>query len=287
MATCWRLVVREEGGRKGKVSSSSLSSFLDPSLNPRPHPISSAMSSFRRIKPSSAPAPPPGTIVFPSVSLPHLSTGLASLDDVLAPGQPLSSALLILTPDAHSAWGKLMQRYWLSQGLLTGQGVVVVGGEGEGEELVEGAMWEAPKPGAHQPSAAAALAKGEESASDGEGLEEEEEAGKKKIAWRYGGMGKFKTTVDSSQANGELDSVLGHPLARPFTDHGLVGCMRSLQPTRSTTRSRSLTTSPSRRSLPSRRRVSSHTWSSGRQLRARERQRRSTLRPSSTASCSS
>ncbi|KAL7417478.1 Elongator complex protein 4 [Mrakia frigida] len=150
------------------------------------------MSSFRRIKASSAPAPPPGTILFPSVSLPHLSTGLASLDDVLAPGQPLSSALLILTPDAHSAWGKLMQRYWISQGLLGGQGVVVVGGEGEGEDLVEGAMWEAKK----QPDQ-----KAEESASDGEGLEEEEEVGKKKIAWRYGGMGKFKTTVESSSSS--------------------------------------------------------------------------------------
>jgi hypothetical protein len=93
-----------------------------------------------------------------------------------------------------------MQRYWVSQGLLGGQGVVVVGGESEGEELVEGAMWEAKKAGGLD-----AQTKAEESASDGEGLEEEEQAGKKKIAWRYGGMGKFKTTVDSSSSSGKLD----------------------------------------------------------------------------------
>ena len=145
------------------------------------------------------------------MSVPHLSTGLASLDDVLAPGQPLSSALLIVTPDEHSAWGKLMHRYWLSQGLLTGQGVVVVAGEGEGEELVEGAMWEATKPGAN--ANVAHTTKADESASDGEGLEEEQDdPSKKKIAWRYGGMGKFKTTVDSHSGSGELDSLLTQTL---------------------------------------------------------------------------
>lgn len=154
--------------------------------------------SFRRVKPSTQPPPPTGTLVFPTVPLPTLSTGLASLDDVIAPGQPLSSALLVLAPDGHTAWGKLIQRYWLSAGLLAGQGVVVAGGEGENDELVSGAMWVAGGGTVNEAAAA------EE--SDGEDVVDETGEGKggKRIAWRYGGMAKFKTTVDASSSSGEL-----------------------------------------------------------------------------------
>ena len=146
-----------------------------------------------------------------------------------------------------------MQRYWISQGLLGGQGVVVVGGEGEGEELVQGAMWEAKKPEGGG-GGAAAQAKAEESASDGEGLEEEEEeeeeAGKKKIAWRYGGMGKFKTTVDSSSSSGELELTFLLPPSLPSFELTFPSfVLPRRKPTPSTTPSPSLITSPSRLSL--------------------------------------
>lgn len=155
-------------------------------------------SSFRRIRPNSAPPPPPGSILFPTLSLPHISTGLASLDDVLAPGQPLSSSLLVLTPDTHSAWGKLIQRYWIAQGLVGGQGVVVLGGRGEPEELVSGCMWIV---GGEKRTEGGEMSGVE---SEGELVDERGEGkGGQRIAWRYGNMSKFKTTVDSSSSSGE------------------------------------------------------------------------------------
>lgn len=159
------------------------------------------MSSFRRLKPSSTPAPPVGSLVFPSLALPHLSTGVASLDDVLAPGQPLSSALLVRTPDGHSAWARLLERYWIAQGLVSGQGVVVVAGPGEGEDVAQGLMWDV---NAARQAAQAEAQEQSGAESEGEDVlgDDEVDANRTKIAWRYGGMGKFKTTVDSSSSSG-------------------------------------------------------------------------------------
>jgi elongator complex protein 4 len=161
------------------------------------------MSSFRRLKPSATPAPPVGSLTFPSLALPHLSTGVASLDDVLAPGQPLSSALLVRTPDGHSAWARLLERYWIAQGLVSGQGVVIVAGPGESEDVAQGMMWDVNAP--RQAVQAAEQADQSGAESDGEDVlgDAEVDANRTKIAWRYGGLGKFKTTVDSSTSSGK------------------------------------------------------------------------------------
>lgn len=161
------------------------------------------MSSFRRLKPSATPIPPVGSLTFPSLALPHLSTGIASLDDVLAPGQPLSSTLLARTPDGHSAWARLLERYWIAQGLISGQGVVIVAGPGEGEDVAQGMMWDVNAPRLAAAQTAEAAESGAE--SDGEDVlgDAEVDANRTKIAWRYGGLGKFKTTVDSSASSGE------------------------------------------------------------------------------------
>ncbi|RXK40459.1 hypothetical protein M231_02292 [Tremella mesenterica] len=98
------------------------------------------MPSFTRRIPPSTPAPA-GTHPSPSTSLPLISTGLPALDDLLGGGLPLSSILLVLSPDPHSSWGKLVSRYFLAQGLSTGQNVSVISGEEEGKELVKGCMW--------------------------------------------------------------------------------------------------------------------------------------------------
>lgn len=161
------------------------------------------MSSFRRLKPSATPAAPVGSLAFPSLALPHLSTGVASLDDVLAPGQPLSSTLLARTPDGHTAWARLLERYWIAQGLVSGQGVVIVAGPGEGKDVAQGMMWDVNALKQAAQTAEAADQSGAE--SDGEDVlgDVEIEANRTKIAWRYGGLGKFKTTVDSSAASGK------------------------------------------------------------------------------------
>lgn len=197
------LTVWQSLDRHARRLESDPSTFSRSVIAPQP----STMSSFRRLRPSSTPAPPVGSLVFPSLALPHLSTGVASLDDVLAPGQPLSSTLLVRTPDGHSAWAKLLERYWIAQGLTSGQGVVVVAGPGEGKELAQGLMWDANAP------KAASGDGGEASGAESEGEDvlgdDEVDANRTKIAWRYGGMSKFKTTVDSKSSSGR--SSFFHP----------------------------------------------------------------------------
>ncbi|WVQ78667.1 hypothetical protein IAT38_000754 [Cryptococcus sp. DSM 104549] len=143
------------------------------------------MPSFTRRLPPSNP-PPPGTSPSPIHSaLPLLPTGLPSLDDLLGGGLPLSNLLLVLSPDTQSAWGRLVERYWIAQGLVSGQEGVVVGEEGEGRAVVKGCMW----------VERGATAPGDGSESEGEGGVG---GGERKIAWRYEKMGKYKTTVGGS-----------------------------------------------------------------------------------------
>ncbi|EIW66528.1 hypothetical protein TREMEDRAFT_34882 [Tremella mesenterica DSM 1558] len=139
------------------------------------------MPSFTRRIPPSTPAPA-GTHPSPSTSLPLISTGLPALDDLLGGGLPLSSILLVLSPDPHSSWGKLVSRYFLAQGLSTGQNVSVISGEEEGKELVKGCMWKV----------------NEGSESEGEGIEDVDMGERGKIAWRYHSMNKFETTISTS-----------------------------------------------------------------------------------------
>ncbi|KAG8960545.1 hypothetical protein FRC03_006407 [Tulasnella sp. 419] len=145
------------------------------------------MSSFKRkLAPSTQP-PPVGTRVTPRSSLLYeLSTGISSLDDVLGSGQSLGSVLTILTPDPHSAWGNLLQRYYIAQGLVLDQPLCLVGETKSCRTVLEGCMWVAGVEGAS----------GAEPVND----EEEEQSDTKesvKIAWRYEKMGRFQTTVDT------------------------------------------------------------------------------------------
>lgn len=148
------------------------------------------MSSFKRRTPSSQPLPPLGTR--PNAATPSIretSTGVPSLDDILGGGIPLGSVLILLAPDRHSAWGELLQRYYIAQGLASGQGVCVVGGEARA--LVEGCMWERGEDRSG-PSAISEDEKDPDKTADGD-----EQV---KIAWRYEGMKRFQTTVASSSS---------------------------------------------------------------------------------------
>ncbi|KAG8894937.1 hypothetical protein FRC00_008283 [Tulasnella sp. 408] len=141
-------------------------------------------SSFKRRTPTTQPPPPPGTRLNVASSVLEISTGVPSLDDVLGGGQPLGSILTLLTPDRHSNWSELLQRYWIAQGLASGQQVCVVGEPSRSAKLVEGCMWLSPAEYGDSVKGAAS--------------EDEREPGadeEVKIAWRYEGMKKFQTTV--------------------------------------------------------------------------------------------
>lgn len=131
------------------------------------------MPSFTRRIPSTAPPPLPTLI----------KTGVPSLDDLLH--LPPSSTSLIFSPDLHSTWPRLIARYFTAQAFLSSENVIIVG-EGSGSrDLVKGCMWvdERSQGGS----------KGDESGSEGE-----VDGGgdnRSKIAWRYGGMEKFKTSI--------------------------------------------------------------------------------------------
>lgn len=157
------------------------------------------MPSFtRRVAPTTAP-PPRGTHASPSTSSLFLCpTGLPSLDDILGGGLPLGAILLILAPDTQSAWGRLVERYFIAQGLVSGQEVVVCGEESVVRDVSKGCMW--------VERGAAASGDGSESESElgpGQGHGAEAGLGRdegKRIAWRYERMAKYKTTTTSGMS---------------------------------------------------------------------------------------
>ncbi|WVF66015.1 hypothetical protein IAT40_000753 [Kwoniella sp. CBS 6097] len=164
------------------------------------------MPSFTRRVPSTTIPPPQGTHPSPSLSSLHLlPTGLPSLDDLLGGGLPLGSILCVLAPDSQSAWGRLIERYWIAQALISGQSSVFVGGdEGDelGKEIVGGCMW--------VEKGRSGTGDGDESQSEGEldAAAEGEVSEAKKIAWRYEKMEKFKTTVGGNGSNLSLLSTI-------------------------------------------------------------------------------
>lgn len=149
------------------------------------------MSSFKR-KSQATQRVLPGTRISPiSNSTIITSTGIPSLDDILGGGIPLSCTSLLLAPDSHSSYGELVQKYFIAQGLASQQEVWIVGEREASTQLTGECMWlaESEKPGI-LPTASST--KSAETGEDGDGDE------KIKIAWRYGGMKKFQTTVESS-----------------------------------------------------------------------------------------
>lgn len=111
------------------------------------------------------------------------STGIPSMDDILGGGLPLTCTQLVLAPDMHSCYGELVQKYFISQGLASGQDVCVI--HDQAREFVEGCMW---LPGGAAPAAA----------DDEQEEKPQGDDAKIKIAWRYEQMKQFQTTVASS-----------------------------------------------------------------------------------------
>ncbi|KAI0067700.1 hypothetical protein BV25DRAFT_1794657 [Artomyces pyxidatus] len=145
------------------------------------------MSFKRRTTAKSTSNPLQGTRASPSSPATTItSSGVPSLDDILGGGLPLSCSLLVLAPDEHSAYGELVHKYFIAQGIACGQKVCVV--DDHAELFVSECMW--------MPSAVpATVAYAEE---DGDGQDDAD--AKVKIAWRYEQMKKFQTTVPSNHA---------------------------------------------------------------------------------------
>ena len=155
------------------------------------------MSAFKRRASSKQPPPPPGTRPSPgSPATITTSTGIPSLDDILGGGLPLSCALLVLAPDAHSAYGELVLKYYASQGLASGQRVCIV--DARPDAFLSECMW---TPGSNGPASALSdlpTPTPPTSIEDEEDKWASEHDTKIKIAWRYEQMKQFQTTVPSS-----------------------------------------------------------------------------------------
>ncbi|KAF7971829.1 hypothetical protein HWV62_19837 [Athelia sp. TMB] len=151
-------------------------------------PVDISTMSFKRKTSSKTATLPPGTRYSPSsLSTTITSTGIPSLDDVLGGGLPLSCSSLILAPDSHSAYGELVQKYFIAQGLACGQEVIVV--DDYGRAFVEECMW--------LPGAPTTPTKPIEDDEDEKASQHDD---KIKIAWRYEQMKKFQTTVSTSSS---------------------------------------------------------------------------------------
>lgn len=104
------------------------------------------------------------------------------MDDILGGGLPLSCSLLVIAPDTHSSYGELVQKFFISQGLASGQKVCVI--DDEPDRFVSGCMWHSN--GTSSPS----MTTGED-----DGNETHHEVAKVEIAWRYEHLKPFQTGV--------------------------------------------------------------------------------------------
>ncbi|KAI0361236.1 PAXNEB-domain-containing protein [Trametes cingulata] len=156
------------------------------------------MSAFKRRTTAKQPPLPAGTRTSPgSTATVITSTGIPSLDDILGGGLPLSCSLLVLAPDAHSAYGELVQKYFAAQGLACGQRVCVV--DPRAESFLAECMW---IPGSSTLAQHAAPSQSN-AAEDEEDERASEHDTKIKIAWRYEQMKQFQTTVPSSSQSSD------------------------------------------------------------------------------------
>lgn len=94
----------------------------------------------------------------------------------------------MIAPDTHSSYGELVQKYFISQGLASGQKVYVV--DEDPERVVSNCMW----PSNRAPSAA------DRTAEDNDDVDETDREPKVTIAWRYEHLKQFQTTVSTSKS---------------------------------------------------------------------------------------
>ena len=163
------------------------------------------MSSFKkRVTSKQQHTLPKGTWYSPGSSSTIItSTGIPSLDDILGGGLPLSCSLLVLAPDLHSAYGELVQKYFIAQGIASGHRICIV--DDDAEDVVAGCMWTPSPAGSSESTSGSSSSvsplEGRSTAEEDEGDDEKssDHDAKIKIAWRYEQMKQFETTVNPNQ----------------------------------------------------------------------------------------
>ncbi|CAH7687853.1 Elongator complex protein 4 [Phakopsora pachyrhizi] len=137
--------------------------------------------------------------------LPTASTGISSLDDVIGGGIPISSSFII-DEDADSSYARLVLRYWIAQGISSGQNVIVVGSSldenGDPKEIVEHLMsldQDLEDSAAQDETTQSAAPCPNESDSENDEKLKTSDSRRMKIAWRYESMKKHQAEAESSQ----------------------------------------------------------------------------------------
>lgn len=95
--------------------------------------------------------------------------------------------MCLSTPDEQTSWARLVERYWIAQGLVNGQKSLAIGDALDMKEVVKGCMWVDERYNTEDKEGG--------SESEGEGMDQDD--GRTKIAWRYERMKKFQTTASS------------------------------------------------------------------------------------------
>ena len=151
------------------------------------------MSAFkRRDGHSSATQSIKGSKISPSNGLLHLSSGSAAIDDLLGgsaggsggAGICTNTLNLIVETDNHATYADVLQRYYISQGLVSHHKVIGVGID------VKNCMWLS-KPLENNE-------KDNDEDEDDKAAHHTEGRGSSKIAWRYENMKTFETSVNSN-----------------------------------------------------------------------------------------
>lgn len=181
------------------------------------------MSSFKKRVPAfggpSTSAPPPGTRVSAYNGSVLLSTGVASVDDVLGGGCPLGSILLV-EEDQDTSYAKLLLKYWIAQGLCCPNQQIILASSGldqAPEEIISKLPYsdDAPAESASSPNesgSAQSSSHASTSGTSGANTDDEDEnlpgssGGSMKIAFRYEGMKKFETSVRSTSSVGDASA---------------------------------------------------------------------------------
>ncbi|KDN46320.1 hypothetical protein RSAG8_04264, partial [Rhizoctonia solani AG-8 WAC10335] len=142
----------------------------------------------------------------PTTTLPLLS-GLSSIDDILGlNGLPTGQVLLVRTPDLHSAWGSMLSRYFIAQGLVSEEAIAIVSPEDEAEELLSGCMWTNDVDEAEELLSGCMWTNDVVAATpldtDAHDPDIQPDEGMR-IAWRYAKMKQFSTTVPKRSGDQE------------------------------------------------------------------------------------
>ena len=154
------------------------------------------MSSFKK---RTTIAPIPGTRPSSSSSLPLISSGLPTIDDLLGGGIPLSTSLLI-TQDYPTSYSELLSRYFIAQGLESNQECLIIASSidssGGPQGITQMLM------GTDQGTTAGKKVNEDREDEEEKKLEEELKE-KMKIAFRYEGMKLHQTTLQTPTASSE------------------------------------------------------------------------------------